>query len=466
MHAVARRAILGLLCAAAIPARADDAPSDGARPRLQTNRWEEDWSVLADPALRTQAFDGLKYVPLPGGSPSQYLSLGLTLRERYEYNDAALFGIAGHRADSYVLERLQVHADVHFADHWRLYTELEDDRDFSKAATGPADADKADLRLAFVETVDKLPGGTLKARVGRQDFAFDLQRFVSSRDGPNVRQSFDAVWADWESGPWRLIGFVSRPVQYLNEKSFDDHSNGDFRFDTLRVERHLEGKTDLSAYWSRYGRSDGHYLDGSGTEHRQILDVRFTGSDGAFDWDAESMLQGGSVGSKRIRAWALGPRAGYTWRERPWQPRLGVQVDVASGDSKPGDSTVGSFNPLFPNGSYFTLGGYTGYANLVHVKPTLTAHPSPDLTLLGALGLQWRQTDADAIYVKPSNPVPGTAGKAGRWTGSYEQLRADYRVNRNLTSAIEAVHFTVGDVLRSAGGHDSDYVGIELKYLW
>ena len=60
------------------------------------------------------------------------------------------------------------------------------------------------------------------ARVGRQDFLFDLQRFVSSRDGPNVRQSFDAVWADWETGTWRLIGFVSRPVQYFDERPFDD----------------------------------------------------------------------------------------------------------------------------------------------------------------------------------------------------------------------------------------------------
>nr|WP_281034719.1 alginate export family protein [Rhizobium ruizarguesonis] len=34
-----------------------------------------------------------------------------------------------------------------------------------------------------------------KASCGRQDFAFALQRFVSSRDGPNVRQSF-TVWAD------------------------------------------------------------------------------------------------------------------------------------------------------------------------------------------------------------------------------------------------------------------------------
>src|SRR5262249_14253090 len=124
------------------------------------------------------------------------------------------------------------------------------------------------------------------------------------------------------------------------------------------------------------------------------------------------------------------------------------------------------FNPLFPNGSYFSLAGYTGYANLVQVKPSLTLHPSPQLSLLTGLGLQWRETAGDAVYVQPNVPVPGTAGRGDRWTGAYGQLRADYRVNANLTSAIEAVHFGVGDALRRAGGHDSDYVGIEVKYVW
>ena len=460
------RVAAGALCCAATIARADDAGQGTARPRLQTNRWAEDWSALADPALRTQALDGLKYLPLSDSEPDRYLSLGLTLRERFESNDASTFGIASHPADSYVLQRLQIHADLHFDSRWRLYTELEDDRDFSKAVTGPPDADKADLRLAFVETVDRLPGGTLKARLGRQDFAFDLQRFVSSRDGPNVRQSFDAAWVDWESGPWRLIGFLSQPVQYANDHAFDDRSNGDFRFHTLRVERHLAGGTDLSAYWSRYARNEAHYLDGTGTEHRQVLDVRFTGSDDGDDWDVESMLQVGSVGSKRIRAWAIGPQAGHTFRQAAWRPRVGLQVDVASGDARPGDSTLGTFNPLFPNGSYFTLAGYTGDANVVHVKPSVTVHPSPQLSMLAALGLQWRMTEGDAVYVKPNVPVPGTAGKRGRWTGAYGQLRLDCRLDANLTSAIEAVHYSVGDVLRNAGGHDSDYVGVELKFLW
>ncbi|MGS8561408.1 alginate export family protein, partial [Salmonella enterica] len=78
--------------------------------------------------------------------------------------------------------------------------------------------------------------------------------------------------------------------------------------------------------------------------------------------------QRGHVGAKDIDAWGTGARVGYIWPVA-WSPRIGLQIDAASGDRHPGDGTVGTFNPLFPNGYYFTLAGYTGYTNLRHVKP-------------------------------------------------------------------------------------------------
>jgi hypothetical protein len=50
-----------------------------------------------------------------------------------------------------------------------------------------------------------------------------------------------------------------------------------------------------------------------------------------------------------------------------WTPRLGLSIDVASGDRNPHDDKLETFNPLFPNGHY--LADYTGYPNLIHVKP-------------------------------------------------------------------------------------------------
>jgi hypothetical protein len=459
----------GMLAAAALlpGAAAQEAPATApTRPKIQTNRWQEDWSVLADPALRTQPFDGLKYIPLWAGNPQTYLSFGATLRERFEINDAPGFGTGGTKGDGYLLQRLQIHADLHFNENWRFFVQLEDDRAFDKRSISPVDQDPLDLRLAFLEFTHPAGDGVVKARIGRQDFAFDLQRFVSSRDGPNVRQSFDAFWMNWENRPWRVLGFVSQPVQYHDGTPFDDRSNDDFLFSMIRVEHHVLGTDELSAYYASYDRQNAHYLDATGDEHRDVFDARFAGTEEGLDWDLEAMGQTGSVGSKSIAAWAVGSRAGYTFGDAPWRPRLGLQVDAASGDTHPGDGTLGTFNPLFPNGYYFSLGGYTGYSNLIHVKPSVTVKPIDGLSLTAAIGLLWRQTTADAVYTQPNVPVAGTAGQGDAWTGAYGQFRADYAFNVNLTGAVEAVHYQVGDALRQAGAHDSDYLGIELKFGW
>ena len=446
---------------------AADQTNQAKRPSIKSNRWQEDWSVLADPALRTEPLDELKYVPLSIDDPGTYVSFGANLRERFEIQlSRRAFGIGGVKGDSYVLQRAQFHIDLHLFDDWQIYTQLEDDRAFGKEDIGPADQNKLDLGLGFLAYSHTFDAGTFKARIGRQDFEFDLQRFVSSRDGPNVRQSFDAVWADWETGPWRFIGFVSQPVQYKDETAFDDTSNGDFRFSTLRIERHVLGTNELSAYYSLYQRDNAHYLDGGGDENRHVFDMRFAGAKNGIDWDLEGMGQLGTVGDKDIRAWAVGARAGYTFEDLAWSPRIGLQVDAASGDSHPGDHTIGTFNPLFPNGYYFTLAGYTGYVNLIHVKPSITVEPIDKLSITGAVGLQWRQTTADAVYVQPNQPLSGTAGRGGSWSGVYQQLRIDYAFTPNLAGAIEAVHYDIGNTIRHAGGHDGNYLGVQLTFAW
>ena len=452
--------MIGLVVAAG-NAFAEDAPTQDttiARPTIQMNRWEEDWSVLADPVQRTEPLDSLKYISL-SDDPHAYLSLGLTLRERFELYDAINFALG----DSYLLQRLQVHADAHFSRHLYAFVELEDVRAFGKQTITPVDENPLDVRLAYVEYDTPIADTTFKARLGRQDFAFDLQRFLSLRDGPNVRQSYDAAWADWETHRWRFIGLVSAPVQYQHGAVFDDTPSLHTKLGMLRIERHVLGTNELSAYYARYDNKDSKFLDASGDEHRNVFDARFAGRDAGLDWDLEAMGQTGSVGPAVVRAWALGARESYALTNRF---AIGVQADAASGDQHPKDGTLGTFNPLFPNGYYFTLAGDTGYTNLYHLKPSVTMKPAKDLVVLAAIGFQWRETTADAVYVQPDIPVAGTAGQPGAWSGCYGQLRADYRFDANVTAAVETVHFEVGDVIRHAGGVNSDYIGIEGTFAW
>lgn len=437
---------------------------DVKRPAINFNRWNENWGVLADPCLPRQPLDSLKYIPL--GDGGSYLSLGAGLRERYEHIDAPSYGAGTAPADGYVIQRANLHADLRLGSYVQVFGQLVDARTFGKQTIAPPDRDKLDVEQLFVTVAVPTADGAVKVRAGRQEMAFDLQRFIAARDGPNVRQSFDGVWADWEHGPWRLIGYVTQPVQNRSAASFDDYSNGHLTLNGIRLERQGLGPGDISGYYSRYRRDDARFLDAVGDERRDVVDLRYSGKTGNVDWDVEGMLQHGQVGARRASAWALGSIAGYTFATSTWTPRVGLQFDMASGDRHGGDGKLGTFNPLFANGYYFSLAGLTGYSNLIHLKPSVTVKPAKTLSVTTALGLQWRQTTGDAVYVQSMMGVPRTAGQGSRWTGAYAQLRTDWAVSPNVTAALEAVHFQVGDSLRQAGGRDVDYLGMELKFGW
>ena len=69
-------------------------------------------------------------------------------------------------------------------------------------------------------------------------------------------------------------------------------------------------------------------------------------------------------------------------------------------------------------------------------------------------------------YVQPNIPVSGSASAGGRWSGLYGQVRGEWAITPNLAGAVEVVRYWVGNVIRRAGGHDSQYVSVQLQFGW
>src|SRR6202050_3878933 len=283
-------AIMVLLLPQMVRAQESDGTADTktpTRPAILSNRWEEDWSVLADPRVPREPFVSLKYIPLSPGDPKTYLSLGADSRERFEANDTAGFGIAPNRNNDYLISRTDWYADLLIADQVQIFTQFESDFAPWKTMLTPADQDVLDLEQAFVTVTEPVGDGTARVRLGRQQMNFDLQRFVSDRDGPKDRKSFDAAWGDYEEGAWKVITFYSQPVQIYDfgAQPFDSYSSGANNFSVVRVQRELFGWATASAYYAYYAQDNAKYLSVTGSERRDSLDVRLYAKTSSFDGD-------------------------------------------------------------------------------------------------------------------------------------------------------------------------------------
>jgi hypothetical protein len=113
-----------ILCASTVQAQVVQNEAVPRRPKIFPNRrWEEDWSVLADPRVKREPLDVLKYIPLSRRDSKTYLSLGFNLRERFEVNHSPLFGTVSGLKGEWLLSRLEVHADLRLGKHVQVFAQ-------------------------------------------------------------------------------------------------------------------------------------------------------------------------------------------------------------------------------------------------------------------------------------------------------------------------------------------------------
>ena len=102
-----------------------------------------------------------------------YLSLGASLRERFEANDAAGFGTGTSRNADYDISRFEVFANLRLGPQFQFFTELQSDYAIGKQVLTPVDQDRpVDLEQAFIVLIEPLNDGLLKFRLGRQPVSY------------------------------------------------------------------------------------------------------------------------------------------------------------------------------------------------------------------------------------------------------------------------------------------------------
>jgi hypothetical protein len=431
---------------------------------FQLTRWAEDYAAYADPARREMPLDAIKYIPL-GEGPARYLSLGGHLRYKAVAADAPLFGLGVLDADGHVFQRVHLHADLHHGPNLRAFVELVDARAFAKDRRAPVDRNHADLQQAFIDVIGEVASGKLRLRAGRQELSFDTaQRFVALREGPNVRRAFDGLRLNWQASPVRLDVFHLRLVEPRSDDPFDDRSVDGVEFSGLRA-RHERSAARLDGYVYRYLRPDAVFAGAEATERRWVFGVQTAGRAGAFDWDIEAAYQSGDFGQTDIRAWAAGSLLGYAFDQLAWRPRLGLQLDAASGDRDADDGRLQTFNPLFAKGAYFTQAGLTDFANLRHVQLSMSLHPGRAGAIGFGAGHLARESRADAAYAQPFLPLPRSIN-GSRAIADYLRLDARQRVGRHVVLTAELVRYWPAENLRLVGAQRTDYAELVVRFVF
>lgn len=428
----------------------------------KTVRWEEDYAWLKAPTIPPDP-DGparFKFIPLTTDREI-WLSLGGEARQRLDSID---HGQLGKGASAYYLSgqtRLYLHADARLGSRVRVFGQISyADEGGREPADRTFDESAPDLQQLFV---DLTPTPAVRLRIGRQELPLGDQRLSEVRDTSDLRRSFDAARLDLTFGETTITAF--RGAALLNRPdTFDDRRLPGEVFQGVYVALPAGRFGDgLDLFWLSRERNRSVYTEGAARERRETFGARLHGVSGDIDYNLYAVIQGGRFGGAPIRAWAGSLDAGWTAKHWVWTPRLGLRVDVASGDRRVGDGEQNSFDAPYPNTSYLSTSSAYWPGNAWSVFPLLSFHPRDTIGFSVGGQVMGRMSSQDGFYYSAQNPVALVPGQDGTMMKQV-YLRARWQPNRNWTLSGTVIRQMAGETVRAVGGRDSTIVSIAAAF--
>ncbi|WP_226661233.1 alginate export family protein [Microbulbifer aggregans] len=341
-------------------------------PALEKLRFEEDYSALVESPSYCWPYCW-KAIPL-ANLDRGYVSVGGEVRQRYEYTNNPTFGQAPQDKHGAWFQRYALLADLRWNKRFRLFGQLTSALETGRRE-GPSPVDEDQLSWQNLFTDISFATGENKfhtLRVGRQEIVLGSGRLVDVREGPNVRRTFDGVRILAPTEAWRLDVLATRPRQD-NPGVFDDGTSDRFAlWGAYATVPAFDFPGKLDVYYLGYQDDDALFVQGAGSENRHSFGARAWGRQGNWHWNWETLYQTGTFNGGDIHAWTLATETAYRWKDHAWNPELRLSINIASGDDDPDDSDLGTFNPLFPRGNYFSEAAVFGRETSTTFTPLST----------------------------------------------------------------------------------------------
>ena len=439
-----------VVCACGQSTSIADSPSPDRSYHLL--REDEDWSFLADPKLRQDFWDPIKYIRLRHGRNDWFLTISGEAREVWEQTGNNNWGQQPYW-NNFFLERYMLGFDAHFGKHVRTFVQFKSGLEsFRIGGPRPIDEKKLDFQNAFLDLATAGDHNWLTLRVGIQELEYGAGRLIDVREGPNVRLSFIGFRLLNKVGSWRIDALAVRP-RLDNFGFFDDYPNHQVEFWGVYGWRPLSRGVSIDAYYLGLSRAQATYQRGTAPEQRQSLGIRFSRpiaeKERGWDFDYEGVWQFGSFGSAGLQAWTVASDTGYTVPTWRLKPRFSLKADISSGDN-PRSNTLGTFYPLFPIGNYFGVIADTGPGplNFRDLHPRVLTDWGHGVTVSADWIFYWRQSLQDGVYSVPGMLIRSSGNSNARFVGDRPGVEMRWQATRHLWFQADYGIFFAGQFLK------------------
>jgi hypothetical protein len=410
-------------------------------------RYDENYGRAKDSV--NSFYRNLKFIPLGTGKKA-YLSLGDEVREEYDAFRNEDWGKNNLGNDNFFLQRYDFHFDLHLSNGVRIFGQLRSALENGRP-TGPRqiDMDQLNVQNLFID-VDLLKNAkdTLTLRTGRQELNYGAGRLISVREGPNARLYFDGVKFLYK---YKRLSIDAFAVEAANVKTgiFDDAPTRQINLWALYATIAMKQQNNIDFYYIGNRKDSIVYNDGSGREVRHTIGARLWKNNDGLVYDVEAAYQFGRFNSGIISAWTASFDLGYIFGDLESRPAIGIRNDYISGDSKQGDGSLQTFNPIYPKGGYFGFDPQVGPVNLIDLHPYASVHIFRNLNFLGDVVFNWRYSLNDGIY-RPSGTFNLTGSNSDkRYIGTDYLAKVIYAINPFLSMDFGIQYFVTGSFINS-----------------
>jgi Alginate export len=334
----------------------------------------------------------------------------------------------------------------------RLAVEFQDsqraiaDRPILASEINFADILQAHLDLHFDDVV---AGQSFTASFGRMTFDAVDRRLIARNRFRNAINSFDGLRLRFgaEKDPWEVDAFALQPV-LRDTDGFDRSNNNSRLFGVTGYWRRGSPGIQFEPFWLLNDRTRGPGVSLSDNQHTFGVHTFGHWAESRWDYDLSLIGQLGRRGAESVEAWAVHGEVGYTW-DVDWQPRLGLWVNAASGDQRPGDGTNQGFDPLY--GATFSFYGYTGYFLLNNIiSPSVRINVQPTSRIRSELIYRtiWLESSR-ATWARANRGDP--SGQDGDFVGQEVDMRFSYGFFRWLEAEVIYALFLPGSFVANTG---------------